>query len=114
MPKEWVPLVMEREDWTAYRDQLLTDDAFRARKTLESSFPRYVETHKWALEAAHVVGDYKTAADIATPVLDRVAPKRDQHAGHSQTVIIKVGHGSPLVQTEPIEVEIVPIEEVEP
>ncbi len=113
LPAEWIPMVMGREDWQVYRDQVAADDQLRARRTFEHNYQAYVTTHRWALEAAAAVGDYKTAAEIAAPVLDRVAPKRDQHIGTSQTVIIKLGHTSPLVQTEPIEVEVLPVNEVE-
>ncbi len=113
LPESWIPLVLEREDWRTYRDQMALDDNLRARKALEHHYGAYVAAHRWALEAATSVGDYKTAAEIASPVLDRVAPKRDQNASVGQTVIIKLSQGSPLIQTEPIEVEVLPVEQSE-
>ena len=113
IPPVWTELCLLREDWLTYREEMALDEHLRVRKRLEHTFGEYVDTHAWALRTAREIGDYKEAANIASPVLDRVYPKRDQAVSGGGNVIINLPAGSTVHQTEPIEVEVLPVEKSE-
>ena len=48
-----------------------------ARNSLEQSYPFYVDAHRWATQAARSANDHRAIAPLTTPILDRVAPKRE-------------------------------------
>lgn len=111
--KESVRALLRRRDWWAYREELALDEMLQVRKRVERRSKAYVDAHFQALQAALVnVGENpKLVADIATPVVDRVWPKREERAATSPTVVINLAGGTTVQQV--LATEVLPVEIVE-
>ncbi len=59
-----------------------------ARSSLEQSYPFYVDTHRWAAEAAVAANDHRAIAPLTGPILDRVAPRKEVATVATQVNIV--------------------------
>jgi hypothetical protein len=75
-----------RDAFHEYLHQMRGKAAERARAKLERDAEKYVEAHKQGLDYALERKDYRAIHNYTVPVLDRIAPKKDQTP--SQTVVI--------------------------
>lgn len=73
-----------RKTWKRYYNDLQSEGMKKARRMLVEHAPQYADAHIWSLSQARKFGDYKAAAAIAQPMLDRALPK---HADGPQTAI---------------------------
>lgn len=112
-----VRAVIHRLDWLTYREEMALDDLARAKKKFEGRYDVYSDVHFWAVNRAKEMDDYKVAATIAEPILDRLAPKRDDKGAGAATVIINLG-GTPVTAIdgdyEPLPIDVVSSTSTEP
>lgn len=110
-------LLLSRDDWMAYREEMALDELARARRRLEHRLDEYMDAHLWALQSAKKEGDYKAVAMIADPVMDRAWPKRDVGSQTAQTIIVNLPGTTPAEAhvIEPLpDVEVVTVEKPTP
>jgi len=74
----------QRKTFKRYTTDLKCEGMRKARRMLIEHAPQYADAHIWSLHQARKFGDYKAAAVIAQPMLDRALPK---HADGPQTAI---------------------------
>ena len=105
-----VQLLVNRDDWMQYREEIALDLLLQSRKRLERRTGDYVDAHYEALQAArkNVKDDPMTVAKISEPVLDRVWPKREDRAVTTQTIVVNLT--APANQPDPLEYEPLPVE----
>jgi len=106
-------MVVFRDDWMAYRDEILADEVGKARLQLQQRVGEYTETHYQAMLAAgkNVAVDPMTAAKITEPVLDRVWPKKEERDAAPTTIIVNLAPTQAPQQV--LEYEVLPCEIVE-
>lgn len=112
LTKDLLRPLLQREDWIAYRQEMVDDFVKGARKKFESRLPEYMETHYLAMMAArsNVTEDPRSAAILTEPALDRVWPKKeDQHIAPTVVNITLSPNQSveAVISTEPLPCEIV-------
>lgn len=106
-----VKALRNRPDYLAYREELAADALVRARKQLEGRAQEYLDVHYWALAAAKNADDYKEAAAIAGPMLDRLWPKREDQTDRQTVITVNLpGNGSvqQVVEGEYEEIHVTP------
>ena len=106
-------LLIYRDDWMAYRDEILADEVGKARLQLQQRVGEYAETHYQAMKSAakRVADDPMTAAKITEPVLDRVWPKKEERDAAPTTIIVNLAPQQAPQQV--LEYEVLPCEIVE-
>lgn len=110
VPRAVVNAVMAREDWLAYREEMALDEQGRLKRMVEDRLQVYLDSHYEALLESKKEKNWKTVAQIAEPMMDRVWPKRDEKGNTGATVIVNLPAGSVpsrMDQTEPLPIEIV-------
>lgn len=96
--------VKRRPVWRKYKRDLSVGGMAQARKQLISYAPQFADTYIWGLHQAKKYGDYKAAASIALPMLDRILPKKEDTAVQAVAVNISVKQAD-LVNSEPDAIE---------
>lgn len=111
--KKDVQLLVTRDDWMQYREEVALDLLLQSRKRLERRTGEYVDGHYAAFQAAlsNVTENPMAVAKITEPVLDRVWPKREDKTVTSQTIVVNLTQ--PANQPDPFDYEPLPVEIVQ-
>lgn len=106
-------VLMYRDDWIAYKEEVASDVVGQARRQLEQRSVEYLETHYEAMKAArvNVATDPGTAAKITEPVMDRVWPKKEEGNPAPTTIVVNLAPHQKV--EEVVDYEILPCEIVE-
>lgn len=95
-----------RKVFREYYAKLVSDVLTQARALLEKDYPNYVQAHADALREAIKLGDYKAVPAFTTPILDRVAPKKEDARAVAAVRIELAPQQQRIIDAEVIEVEV--------
>lgn len=79
-----------RGDFRVYYETLEGSALSRAKERLVNDTDYYIHAHRHGLEMAIAAGDHRAVASFTNPILDRVAPKREDAKGQKPQIVIQV------------------------
>lgn len=88
-----------REDFQKYFEELDADAIKRAKADLEAAMGEYVDTHLEGMRLAVAAKDYKAIPPYTVPILDRVAPKREDGVRQANVVVLNFGADDPRARS---------------
>lgn len=88
--------LMARQDWQRMVVSFRESEPKRARELLNADHQTYVDAHREGLNLALAAGDYRAVPPFTVPMLDRVAPKREEETERRPTIVINIAGSAGL------------------
>lgn len=90
--------LLNREDWLTYREEIAVDEMLALKRRVEARYQDYADAHHEALMNLRKAEKWKDVAEIAAPIIDRIAPKREERGPGQNTFIVNLGGSTPTVE----------------
>lgn len=83
--------LLRRNDFGLLVARFRESEQLRAKELLNADYQTYVDAHRQGLQMALDAQDYRAVPPFTAPMLDRIAPKKDDQIQKSPTIIINLG-----------------------
>lgn len=83
--------LLHRNDFGQLVARFRESEQLRAKELLNADYQIYVDAHRRGLQMALDAEDYRAVPPFTAPMLDRVAPRKDDQVAKSPTIIINLG-----------------------